>query len=101
MSQVMSLYSARVVDLESRHSYLILLASQCHNVLLITWFILMYAVWLPSLRRGGHRYYVIFIDDFSRYTWLYFMTSRSDVLSLYKFFSAMVHSQYSTPIREF
>jgi hypothetical protein len=60
-------------------------------------------VWGPTpfVSKGDHKYYIIFIDDFSHHTWIYFMKYRSDALSIYKNFSAIIHTHFDTSIHVF
>ena len=58
-------------------------------------------VWGPSpvIAFSGHRYYVTFIDDHSRCTWVYLLKKKSDVLPLFTQFLQMIKTQYNTIVR--
>lgn len=57
-------------------------------------------VWCsPVVSFSGFRYYVIFIDDFSRYSWLYPLHIKSDVFISFKKFKALVENQFSSRIK--
>jgi len=60
-------------------------------------------VWGPSsvLTKGGSRYYVSFIDDYSRYCWVYLMKKRSEFFGIYLMFRAMVKTQHNVVIKCF
>ena len=60
-------------------------------------------VWGPSpiFTMRGSRYFVIFIDDYSRFTWIYLMHSRSELLGIYDAFQRMIQTQFSRKIKIF
>ena len=60
-------------------------------------------VWGPSpvSSIGGSRYFVVFIDDYSRYSWIFHMKHRSELLQLYSNFAKMVETQFSKHIKNF
>jgi hypothetical protein len=55
----------------------------------------------PFVSKCGHKYYILFIDDFSHHTWIYFMKHHSEALSIYKNFSAMIYTHFDTCIHVF
>jgi hypothetical protein len=42
---------------------------------------------------GKSKYYVIFIDDYSRMKWVYFVHHKSEVINKFKIFKAQVENQ--------
>jgi hypothetical protein len=52
----------------------------------------------PFVSEGGHKYFIIFIYDFTHHTWIYFMKHHSEVLAIYKTLSDMVRTQFDTSI---
>ena len=60
-------------------------------------------VWGPSpvSSIGGSRYFVIFVDDYSRYNWIFNMKHHSKLLQVYSNFAKMVETQFSKRIKIF
>jgi len=48
---------------------------------------------------NGKRYFISFIDDFSRKTWVYFLKEKFEVFQVFKRFKAMVEKETDMPIK--
>ena len=55
----------------------------------------------PVSSIGGSRYFVVFVDDYSRYNWIFHMKHRSELLQVYSNFAKMVETQFSKRIKIF
>ena len=57
-------------------------------------------VWGPSRTKStlGFRYFVTFIDDYYRCTWLFLMKTRAELFSIFQKFHAEVRIQFNTSI---
>ena len=60
-------------------------------------------VWGPSPvgSIGGSQYFVIFIDDYFRYSWIFPMKYHSEILPIYSNFAKMIETQFSICIKTF
>jgi transposase InsO family protein len=47
---------------------------------------------MPSSSISGYVYYVSFIDDYSRRTWIYFLKSKDEVFNKFKEFKALIEN---------
>ena len=58
-------------------------------------------VWGPTPHSDGSgvKWFVTFIDDCTRMTWLYLMKHKNEVFQIFQVFHKMVQTQFSTKIR--
>ena len=52
-------------------------------------------VWGPApvTSKGGSRYFVTYVDDHSRYAWIYFLKHKNEVFDIFKCWKAMVENR--------
>ena len=50
---------------------------------------------------GGSRYFVVFVNDYSRYSWIFHMKYHFELLQVYSNFPKMVETQFSICIKKF
>lgn len=64
---------------------------------------IVHSVWRPSPEDpiSGYRYYVSFIDDVSRYTWIFPVTKKSEVSSIIHRFKPFVENLLSSKLKIF
>jgi histone deacetylase 1/2 len=53
----------------------------------------------PFDSHDGYRYYITFVDTFTKYTWIYFLKQKSDALQAFKLFFALIQNQFNHTIK--
>ncbi|KAI3518158.1 hypothetical protein L1887_06607 [Cichorium endivia] len=59
-------------------------------------------VWTsPVLSTGGHRYYILFLDDYTNFLWTYPLSKKSNVFRAFSIFQTLIKTQFERPIKTF
>ncbi|KAJ1700890.1 hypothetical protein LUZ63_000669 [Rhynchospora breviuscula] len=58
-------------------------------------------VWGPApiLTTNGFKYFVVFIDDFSKFSWIFFLSSKAEVVSIFTNFKLQVENLFDRKIK--
>ena len=58
-------------------------------------------IWGPSsvTSKLGFKYFVMFVDDYSRLTWMFLMKNRSELYSMFRNFCVEIKTQFGTTIK--
>lgn len=54
---------------------------------------------ITPISKSGKRYLMVLVDDFSRKTWIYFLTEKSEAFETFKCFKNCVEKEAKTVIR--
>jgi hypothetical protein len=54
----------------------------------------------PVLSITGYKYYTVFVDDFSRFTWIYPLHTKCETYEVFLKFKLLMENQFSTTIKE-
>lgn len=87
-----------LANLASHTSYLSLFGlTKSHSFLQV----IFADVWAPLLflSSEGHHFILVFVDDFSGYTWCYPLFRKSDVLYIFAQFQVLVERQFNAKIK--
>ena len=49
---------------------------------------------MPTTSINGSRYFLTFIDDYSRFYWVYFMKQKSEVFEIFEVFKALIENSF-------
>ena len=66
---------------------------------LSNWYTQMYGAPAPQLSCEGYQYYISFMDDFSRYLWIFPLQQKSDAVTVFLQFNKMVATQFCASIK--
>jgi Integrase core domain len=53
----------------------------------------------PITSSNGFRYYVHFTDEYSRFSWIYFLHSKDELVTVFSLFKAQVENLFDTKIK--
>jgi hypothetical protein len=49
---------------------------------------------------AGNKYDFVIVDDYTRYTWAFFLVDKSDVFTTFKSFAKGIHNEFEKSSRE-
>ncbi|KAD7477448.1 hypothetical protein E3N88_00584 [Mikania micrantha] len=59
-------------------------------------------LWIsPTISSGGHRYYIVFLDDYTNYVWTFPLANKSSVYSIFLKFHSYLTTQFERGIKSF
>ena len=54
---------------------------------------------ITPISNGGKKYFITFIDDYSRKTWVYFLQEKSEAFNVFKIFKARVENETGRTVK--